>query len=98
MELEPTSSTMIAADGSVSSIGASYNARLAFGWRVFDRYYLGPEVQGFSAGDNYLQFRAGLHVTGLRTAWFEWSGGLGWATDSDDRDGLYGRLGVLMRR
>ena len=95
---EPTSSTMIAADGSVSSIGASYNARLAFGWRVFDRYYLGPEVQGFSAGDNYRQFRAGLHVTGLRTAWFEWSGGLGWATDSDDRDGLYGRLGVLMRR
>jgi len=94
---EPTPSTMIAADGSVSTIGASYNARVAFGWRLFDRYYLGPEVQGFSAGDNYRQFRAGLHLTGLRTQVFEWSASAGWATDSDDRDGLYGKLGLLMR-
>ena len=95
---EPTPFTMIAADGAVSTIGASYNARLAMGWRVFDRYYLGPEVQGFAAGDNYRQFRAGIHVTGLRTAMFEWSGGLGWTTDSDDRDGLYGKLGMVLRR
>jgi hypothetical protein len=95
---EPTSSTMVAADGSVSTIGTSYNARVAFGWRVFDRYYLGPEVQGFAAGDNYHQFRAGVHVTGLRTAMFEWSAGLGWTTDSDDRDGMYGKLGLLLRR
>ena len=94
---EPTPSTMIAADGSVSTIGASYNARFAFGWRVLDRYYLGPEVQGFAAGDNYRQFRVGAHVTGLKYSWFEWSGSLGWATDSDDRDGLYGKLGLLMR-
>jgi hypothetical protein len=95
---EPTTFTMVAADGSISTIGASYNARAAFGWKVFDRYYLGPEVQGFAAGDNYRQFRAGVHVTGLRTAMFEWSGALGWATDSDDRDGVYGKLGLLMRR
>ena len=95
---EPTPSTMIAADGSISTIGASYNARAAFGWRVFNRYYLGPEVHGFAAGDNYRQFRIGAHVTGLKTEWFEWSAGLGWATDSDDRHGLYGRLGLLMRR
>ena len=25
------------------------------GWRIFGRYYLGPEVQGFAAGDNYQQ-------------------------------------------
>src|SRR5262245_29980411 len=95
---EPTSLTMVAAHGSVSTIGASYNARVALGWKVFDRYYLGPEVQGFAAGDNYHQFRAGMHVTGLRTEMFEWSGGLGWATDSDNRGGLYGRAGLLMRR
>jgi hypothetical protein len=95
---EPTPFTMIAADGAVSTIGASYNARLALGWRVFDRYYLGPEVQAFAAGDNYHQFRAGMHVTGLRTAMFEWSGSLGWTTDSDDRDGLYGKLGMILRR
>ena len=73
-------------------------ARIAAGWKVFDRYYIGPEVQGFAAGDNYRQLRAGLHVTGLRTAQLEWSGGLGWARDSDNRDGLYGRVGLLMRR
>ena len=95
---EPTPLTMIAADGSVSSVGASYNARAAFGWRLFERYYIGPEVQGFAAGDNYRQFRAGIHITGLRTERFEWSGSLGWATDSDDRSGMYGKLGVLMRR
>jgi hypothetical protein len=95
---EPTALTMAAADGSVSTIDASYNARIAAGWKVFDRYYIGPEVQGFAAGDNYRQLRAGLHVTGLRTAQVEWSGGLGWARDSDNRDGLYGRVGLLMRR
>jgi hypothetical protein len=95
---EPTPLTMAAADGSVSTIDASYNARLAFGWKIFDRYYVGPEVQGFAAGDNYRQLRAGLHVTGLRTASVEWSGGLGWAQDSDDRDGPYARIGLLMRR
>jgi hypothetical protein len=95
---EPTSFTMIAADGMVSTIGTSYNARLALGWRAFDRFYLGPEVQGFAAGDNYRQFRAGVHVTGLKTEMFEWSASAGWATDSDERDGLYGKLGLLLRR
>ena len=95
---EPTASTMLAADGTISTIGASYNARVAFGWRVFDRYYLGPEVQGFAAGDNYRQFRAGVHVTGFKFETFEWSAAVGWASDSDDRDGAYGKLGLLMRR
>jgi hypothetical protein len=95
---EPTTFTMAAADGSISTIDASYNARVAFGWKAFQRYYIGPEVQGFAAGDNYRQLRAGVHITGLRTAMVEWNGGLGWAYDSDDRDGLYARIGVLMRR
>ncbi len=95
---EPSPLTMIAADASISTIGASYNARLAWGWKVFDHYYVGPEVQGFAAGDNYRQFRAGVHVTGLKTQMFEWSGSAGWATDSDRRDGLYGKLGLLTRR
>ena len=94
---EPTPTTMVAADASVTSIGWSYTARLAGGWRVFDLCYVGPELQGFAAGTNYRQFRAGLHVTGLHTGVFEWSAGLGWATDSDDRSGLYGKLGLLTR-
>lgn len=95
---EPTPSTMVAADGAVSTIGASYNARIALGWRLFDRYYIGPEIQGFAAGDNYRQFRAGVHITGLKFEVFEWSAAVGWATDSDERDGAYGKLGLLLRR
>lgn len=99
MELwyQPTASTMLAVDASMSSIGPSYNARFAAGLRAFEAFYVGPEVQGFAAGDNYRQFRAGVHLTGLRTGAWEWSAGAGWATDSDDRSGAYGKLGVLTR-
>ena len=94
---EPTATTMIAADASVSSIGPSYNARFAAGWRAFDAFYVGPEVQGFAAGNNYQQVRAGLHLTGIKTGAFEWSTGAGWAMDSDHRSGVYGKLGVFTR-
>jgi hypothetical protein len=59
---------------------------------------VGPEVQAFGADDNYQQFRAGLHVTGFRTGTFEWSAGAGWATDTDDRSGAYGKLSLWTRR
>jgi hypothetical protein len=95
---QPTPTTMLAADGSVSTVGPSYNARLAGGWRIFDMFYFGPEVQAFAADDNYKQVRAGLHVTGLRTGELEWSAALGWAIDSDDRSSLYGKLGMFIRR
>jgi hypothetical protein len=95
---EPTPATMLAADASVSTVGPSYSARIAAGWRVFDRFYLGPELAGFAADDNYQQVRAGVHLTGLRTAQFEWSAGVGWATDSDGRDSAYGKLGLITRR
>ena len=72
--------------------------RLATGWRTFDAFYLGPEVQAFGAGNNYRQFRAGVHITGFRTGDFEWSAGAGWATETDDRSGAYGKLGVFTRR
>ena len=95
---QPTATTMVAADASVSTVGPSYNVRLAAGWRVLDAFYLGPEVQAFGADDNYRQFRAGVHVTGFRTGDFEWSAGAGWATDTDHRSGAYGKLGVFTRR
>jgi hypothetical protein len=94
---EPTPHTMLAADGSVSTVGPSYSARIAAGWRLFDRYYLGPELQAFTADDNYHQARVGIHVTGLKFQQFEWSAGFGWAIDSDDRDSLYGKLGLISR-
>jgi hypothetical protein len=95
---QPTAATMIAADASVSTIGPSYNVRLATGWRAFDTFYIGPEVQAFGFDGNYRQLRAGLHLTGWRIGDFEWSGGLGWATDTDERSSLYAKLGVFTRR
>lgn len=95
---QPTATTMVAADASYSTVGPSYNVRLAAGLRAFDAFYLGPEVQAFGADNNYHQFRAGLHLTGLRTGAFEWSAGVGWATDTDDHSGAYGKLGVFTRR
>jgi hypothetical protein len=95
---QPSAATMVAADASVSTIGLSYSARLAGGWRMLDLFYLGPELQAFAADSNYRQFRAGLHGTGLRTGAYEWSAGLGWAGDSDRRSSVYGKFGMLTRR
>jgi hypothetical protein len=39
-----------------------------------------------------------MHATSFRTGMFEWTLGLGYARDSDDRNGFYARLGVLTRR
>jgi hypothetical protein len=74
------------------------SGRLAYGWRAFGLFYIGPEIQGFMGDDSYQQMRAGLHFTGVKADAFEWSGAFGWADDSDGRDGFYGRIGVLVRR
>ena len=95
--IAPDSHTMISADASFSTVGPSYNARVAFGWRVFDEFFIGPEVQAFAGKDSYRQWRVGMHLTGLRTDLFEWSGGLGYAADSDDHDSLYARIGLNFR-
>lgn len=95
--LEPAPATMIAADISLSSIINSYSARAAFGWRLHDWFYLGPEAQTFAC-TGFTQARFGLHLTGLKTQQFEWSVAAGWARDSDHRSSPYLRIGVLMRR
>jgi hypothetical protein len=93
---EPTEETMIAADASLSSIIRSYSARIAYGWRVLDWFYLGPEAQTF-ASQGYQQFRLGVHLTAFKTDWFELSAAVGWSRDTDHRQSPYLRLGVLTR-
>lgn len=95
---EPTPLSMIAADASFSSVGASYSARVALGWRMFDKFFIGPEMGGFANGDDYRQFRAGIHLTGFRSGAVEWSLAGGWLVDSSDREGFYGRLNLITRR
>jgi len=94
---EPTPSTMVAADASITSIGSDYSGRVAFGWRVFDLFYAGPESQVYG-GDGYAQLRFGLHVTSFRTDNItEWSAAIGWAVDSDERSSPYVRLGLMQK-
>lgn len=93
---EPYTHMMLNTDASVSSVGPSYSARLAWGWRLAG-FYVGPEIGGFASGSHYRQFRAGIHITALRSGALEWSGGLGFATDSDHRNSLYARLDLVVR-
>ncbi len=94
---EPSPTTMLAADASISSIGAGNSARIAYGWRAFDRLYLGPEVQAFTT-DRYHHGRVGIHATAFKTAVREWSGAVGFAADNNHRSSAYIRIGVLARR
>jgi hypothetical protein len=93
---EPTEDTMIAIDGSVSTIAHSYAIRAAAGWRLFDKFYAGPEIQAFTS-DDYTQRRIGAHITSFRFGDVEYSAATGYAADSDDRDGAYFRMGVSRR-
>jgi hypothetical protein len=94
---EPTLSTMLAADASLTTIARGYSARAAYGWKPRNWFYLGPEAQTFAC-TGYRALRFGAQITGLKTGWLEWSGAAGWSGDSDHRAGLYLRLGVLTRR
>lgn len=93
---EPTPTTMLAADASVSTIAADYAARAAFGWRVFERLYFGPETQVYG-GDGYRQFRFGVHATGFKTDYGEWCAAAGWSLDTDERSSPYLRIGFMRR-
>jgi hypothetical protein len=94
---QPTDNFMTAASVSASTIGPNYWTRGAVGWRIFERLWFGPEIQALG-GSRYHQFRAGVHATALRTYALEWSAGFGYSRDSEDRNGLYTRIGVLVRR
>ncbi len=94
---EPFPQTMAQAWASWSSVGASYAARGALGWRVFALCYVGPEAQALGDG-SYREYRLGLHATAWRTGAVEWSAGVGFARDDSNRSGAYTRFGLLVRQ
>ncbi len=94
---EPTTGSMVAIDGSASTVAQSYSFRAAVGWRADSLFYAGPEIQAF-ASDGYSQRRVGIHVTAFRTGEIEWSAATGYARDSDRRASAYVRLGLSARR
>ncbi len=93
---EPFANAMVTGSASLSTVGQSYWTRAAAGWRFFDMIWLGPEFVA-SGDDTYRQLRVGAHITGLRWSSYEFSAGAGWVTDSDRREGVYGRFGMIYR-
>ena len=94
---EPTATTMVAGDASLSSVGGNSSARLAYGWHMFDEFYFGPETQVYG-GDGYRQWRLGAHFTALKTETNEWVAAGGWARDSSGQSTPYARLGMVVRK
>lgn len=98
---EPTPTTMIAGDFSLTTIVGDNSGRLAYGWHVLDDllggFYVGPEIQYFGSY-GYRHLRLGAHITGLKTDNYEWSAGAGWAQDSVGRGSPYLRLGFATRQ
>jgi hypothetical protein len=95
--LQQADEFMISGAFSASTIGANFWSRLQFGIWVPRLTWIGPEFHALG-NMQYQQFRAGLHLTGLRTDTYEWTIGAGYVRDTDNRVGPYGRLGINFRR
>ena len=93
---EPTPRLMLQASLSGTTIDNAISMRAAAGWRLFDQFWIGPEASRSSDWFSK-QTRVGAHLTGLRTSHYEWSIAAGHIEDSYHRDGLYARIGVLLR-
>jgi hypothetical protein len=94
---EPMPDMMLTSAFSASTNATSHSARAAAGWRMFDRFWAGPEISA-SRDAFSTQARIGMHLTGFRLDALEWSAAVGYVTDSFHRSGVYGRIGVLTRQ
>jgi hypothetical protein len=88
---QPSARTMVSLNGSIASVGPSGSLRGAFGFRLFEPLFVGPETEGIWCAD-YEQVRFGAHLTGMGTGMLQWSVAGGLASDSDRRTGPYVRL------
>jgi hypothetical protein len=93
---QPSPHTMAAVNGTISSIGPTGSLRVAYGFKIFEPMFIGPETQEIWCGD-FQEVQFGGHITGLHINAFEWSAGSGWSITSDHRRGPYLRVGVNMR-
>lgn len=94
---EPTALTMLSFSASGTTIsGTGFSVRGATGWRLFDRFWVGPELS--ASGDDYSkQQRIGAHLTGWKINDVEWSVAAGYVRDSYSRNGGYGRISMSVR-
>lgn len=93
---EPTRLLMLNASLSGTTIDNGISSRAAAGWRLFDQFWIGPEAS-ISSDFFSQQYRIGAHLTGLRTGNVEWTIAAGHIEDSFKRDGVYARVGLMIR-
>lgn len=67
-------------------------ARLAAGWKLAPRLYLGPEVEAYRERSFY-KLRLGLHLTGIRLLGVSWRLSAGVQKTSIDKSAAYATLG-----
>lgn len=93
---EPTRLLMLQYSLSGTTIDNGYSTRIAAGVRMFDWFWIGPEA---ALSNDYFsqQIRIGGHLTGLRTGPYEWSFAAGHVQDNFQRQGVYGRFGLMIR-
>lgn len=91
--MTPAEGMMLQAGGYASTLDGRLWGRLATGWRMPARFYLGPEIEAYRERD-YSKLRLGLHLTGLRLFGVEWRLSGGWQKTSDRPSEMYGTLGL----
>jgi len=89
----PAEGMMLQANAYASSINGRLWGRIAPGWQMPARFYVGPELELYRERD-YSKLRLGLHLTGLRLLGVEWRLSGGWQTTSDRPPEAYGTLGL----
>ncbi len=92
----PSDATLLTATVIAGTARSEVWGRLSAGYRVADEVFVGPEASAKRERD-WHEWRAGLHLTGLRLAGVTWrvSAGRMWAESG--REGFYGALSGHVR-
>jgi hypothetical protein len=94
---QPTDHTLVQAYLGYSTYQQRLGGRLALGWQLQERLFIGPEIELYRDSD-YRKVRFGAHLTGLRFAAGEWRISGGWQRDTAKTKGAYATLGVHWKR
>lgn len=93
----PTPGTLIHASGNLGGAAMHVWSRLAFGWRIHDLAFVGPEAEIYREKD-YRKDRIGLHMTGIKVFGTELRLSGGWQRSGRREQGAYATLGLLWKR
>jgi len=82
----PTQDILLAATVVAGSARSSLWGRAAFGYRVWNDIFVGPEV-ALSRSENFREWRVGAHVTGVQLGQFTFGLSGGWRGEENDSHG-----------